>query len=176
MELHHFSDASLTGYGACSYLRVTNHTGRVHAALIMAKSRLAPIKQLSVPRLELCAAVVAVKLDIIIRRELELKLLLSTSGLTVKSSCHTFEASPSDFKYLKEIACLSSERIHHMSNGSSFQAVLIQRMLRHVAARRMRYLIHGTRDLCFCHVTRAHGPPMHRVWVMSTVTMVNQMT
>ena len=78
MELHHFCDASLTGYGACSYLRVTNHTGRVHAALIMAKSRLAPIKQLSVPRLELCAAVVAVKLDIIIRRELELELLQST--------------------------------------------------------------------------------------------------
>ena len=72
MALHHFCDASLTGYGACSYLRLTNHTGRVHAALIMAKSRLAPIKQLSVPRLELCAAVVAVNLDIIIRRELEL--------------------------------------------------------------------------------------------------------
>ena len=67
MELHQFCDASLTGLGACSYLRVTNHMGRVHAALLMAKSRLASIKHLSVPRLELCVTIVAVKRDIIIR-------------------------------------------------------------------------------------------------------------
>ena len=69
-ELHHFSDASLAGYGACSYLRIINKDGRVHVALLMSKARLAPIKQTTVPRLELSAAVVAVKLDHLIRREL----------------------------------------------------------------------------------------------------------
>ena len=76
-ELHHFSDASLAGYGACSYLRIINKDGRVHVALLMSKARLAPIKQTTVPRLELSAAVVAVKLDHLIRRELELPLLMS---------------------------------------------------------------------------------------------------
>ena len=78
IELHHFCDASLSGYGACSFLRLTNCNGRIHSALLMAKSRLAPVKQITVPRLELCAAVVAVKLDKVIRGELELELLPST--------------------------------------------------------------------------------------------------
>ena len=46
---------------------VVPDVGRVHAALLMAKSRLAPIKHLSVQRLELCVIIVAVKWDIIIR-------------------------------------------------------------------------------------------------------------
>ena len=36
MELHHFCDASLSGYGACSFLRLTNRNGRIHTALLMA--------------------------------------------------------------------------------------------------------------------------------------------
>ena len=43
-ELHHFSDASTTGYGQCSYLRVKNEDGNVHCALIMGKSRVSPTK------------------------------------------------------------------------------------------------------------------------------------
>ena len=73
-----FLQPGLSGYGACSFLRLTNHNGRIHTALLMAKSRLAPVKQITVPRLELCAAVVAVKLDKVIRAELELELLPST--------------------------------------------------------------------------------------------------
>ena len=75
MELHHFCDASLSGYGACSFLRLTNRNGPIHTAFMMAKSRLAPVKQIIVPRLELCAAVVVVKLDNVIRGELEMGLL-----------------------------------------------------------------------------------------------------
>jgi hypothetical protein len=37
-ELHHFSDASLDGYGQCSYLRLTNAAGQIHCALIIGKS------------------------------------------------------------------------------------------------------------------------------------------
>ena len=76
-EIHHFCDASLTGYGACSYLRIINHNGLVHVALLVSKARLAPIKQQTVPRLELSAAVLAVKLDQRIRKQLELPILTS---------------------------------------------------------------------------------------------------
>ena len=71
-QLHHFSDASQIGYGAVTYLRLVDEGGQVHCAFLMAKSRLAPLKSISIPRLELSAATVSVRLDKMIRRELEL--------------------------------------------------------------------------------------------------------
>lgn len=58
-ELHHFSDASTTGYGQCSYLRLKNEHGNVHCVLVMGKSRL-----------ELTAAVVSVTVSDMLREEL----------------------------------------------------------------------------------------------------------
>ena len=57
IELHVFSDASVIGYGACAYLRVLYVNGFVGCSLVMRKSRVAPLKPISVPRLELTAAV-----------------------------------------------------------------------------------------------------------------------
>ncbi|XP_077997424.1 uncharacterized protein LOC144450652 [Glandiceps talaboti] len=73
-QLHHFGDASEDAYGAASYLRVENVEGRVHCALVMAKSRLAPIHQITVPRLELCAAVTTIRMDSLLRNELSMPL------------------------------------------------------------------------------------------------------
>ena len=55
--LHHFADASQVAYGSASYLRLVNGEGGIHCAFLLGKSRLALIKQLSIPRLELCVAV-----------------------------------------------------------------------------------------------------------------------
>ena len=76
-EIHNFCDASNTGFGACSYIRVINKIGNVHVALVASKGRMAPIKQTTIPRLELSAAVIAVKLDVSIRNELEIPLIKS---------------------------------------------------------------------------------------------------
>ncbi|XP_014665125.1 PREDICTED: uncharacterized protein LOC106807328 [Priapulus caudatus] len=70
-QLHHFSDASEKGFGAVTYLRMVDASDRIHCCLVMAKSRLAPIKPTTIPRLELSAAVVAVKLDQACRKHLE---------------------------------------------------------------------------------------------------------
>lgn len=51
-ELHHFSDTSNQGYGAVSYLRQINAVGKIHCSLIMAKSRLAPLKAMAILRME----------------------------------------------------------------------------------------------------------------------------
>ena len=59
--LRHFSDASETGYGQASYLRMINENGDVHCCLIFGKSRVAPVKYVSIPRLELIAATLSVK-------------------------------------------------------------------------------------------------------------------
>ena len=74
-ELHNFSDASCIGYGACSYLRVTSETGQVSCSLIMGKSRVAPTKLTTIPRLELSSAVTSVRSGDSIRGELEIEAL-----------------------------------------------------------------------------------------------------
>ncbi|XP_045535734.1 uncharacterized protein LOC123721318 [Papilio machaon] len=61
-ELHGFCDASKAAYSAVVYLRMTDVTGKVNIALLVAKTRVAPIKQISIPRLELCGAVLLSKL------------------------------------------------------------------------------------------------------------------
>ncbi|XP_033104397.1 uncharacterized protein LOC117106988, partial [Anneissia japonica] len=77
-ELHHFSDASSHGYGAVSYLRQLNVHGDVCCAIVMAKSRLAPLKSITIPRMELSAAVVPTRLDRMIKQELMMPIDSST--------------------------------------------------------------------------------------------------
>ena len=72
VQLHHFSDASQYAYGAASYLRLVDADGNFHCSLLIGRSRLAPLEAITIPRLELSAAVVSVKLDNMIRRELDL--------------------------------------------------------------------------------------------------------
>uniref|UniRef100_A0A1Y1L369 Integrase catalytic domain-containing protein n=2 Tax=Photinus pyralis TaxID=7054 RepID=A0A1Y1L369_PHOPY len=62
VELHAFSDASQRAFGACLYLRSIDGYGRVKVALLAAKSRVAPLKNVTLPRLELSAAVLAAQL------------------------------------------------------------------------------------------------------------------
>ena len=62
MQLHGFCDASESAYAGVVYLRAVDQDGFVHISLIMAKTKVAPIKRLTMPRLELCGAVIVVKL------------------------------------------------------------------------------------------------------------------
>ena len=71
VELHHFSDASCVGYGQCSYLRLKDDSGSVHCVLVMGKFRVAPTTLTTIPRLELTAAVVSVKISALLADELE---------------------------------------------------------------------------------------------------------
>ncbi|XP_038070490.1 uncharacterized protein LOC119739571 [Patiria miniata] len=71
VELHHFCDASTRGYGQCSYLRFIGED-KVHCTLVSGKARVAPIKVVTIPRLELTAAVVSVQISHMLKEELEL--------------------------------------------------------------------------------------------------------
>ena len=73
VELHMFSDASEYAYGAAVYINIYDASRRSKCSLVMGKSRLAPIKAISIPRLELAAAVLAVKLYQLVSQELDLK-------------------------------------------------------------------------------------------------------
>ena len=71
-ELHYFSDASEIAYGAVCYLKIYDECGHQKVSFLMGKSRLAPIKLVTIPRLELCAAVLAARLHELVKRELTL--------------------------------------------------------------------------------------------------------
>lgn len=73
-DLHVFCDASLKAYAAAAYLRFAIENAPAHVALIMAKTRVAPLKPLSVPRLELQAALLASRLANAVGKELEIEI------------------------------------------------------------------------------------------------------
>ena len=70
--LHHFSDASQSGYGQCSYIRLVNDRAQIHCRLLIGKSSVIPLKFTSIPRLEFMAAVLSVKISKLLREELDL--------------------------------------------------------------------------------------------------------
>ena len=67
MELHHFADASSSACGTVSFLRLLDTNSNVCCRFVFSKSRLAPMKSVSMPRLELVALILAVKVDRLLR-------------------------------------------------------------------------------------------------------------
>ena len=55
-ELHGFCDASECAYAAVVYLCMTDSHGNAQVTLVTSKTKVAPIKRLTIPRLELCGA------------------------------------------------------------------------------------------------------------------------
>ncbi|XP_036322393.1 uncharacterized protein LOC118736407 [Rhagoletis pomonella] len=68
-QLHVFVDASEEAFAAVAYWRAINSTGEVEIAFICSKAKCAPLKPLTVPRLELQAAVLGTRLLQTIREE-----------------------------------------------------------------------------------------------------------
>jgi hypothetical protein len=62
VQIHGFSDASEDAYAAVVYARSIYSTGQIHTSIVTSKSRVAPIKRITIPRLELCGAHLLAKL------------------------------------------------------------------------------------------------------------------
>ena len=70
VELHAFGDSSELGYGTCVYLKIVEEDGFIQTSLVLSKARLAPIKKVTLPRLELMGALLSARLVTYVKRAL----------------------------------------------------------------------------------------------------------
>lgn len=71
-ELCVFADASVKAIAAVGYLKVTDQHGHTDVNFLFGKAKLAPQPDITVPRLELCAAVLAVEIAELIVEEMDM--------------------------------------------------------------------------------------------------------
>ncbi|KAL0151615.1 hypothetical protein M9458_051478 [Cirrhinus mrigala] len=76
-SLHIFCDAAEVAYGAVAYLLI-EHQGEIHTSFVMARSRVAPKRQMTMPRLELCAALAGAQLAKLLVQELTISIETTT--------------------------------------------------------------------------------------------------
>ena len=96
--LHGFGEASSKAYGAAVYLRTTDIKGKINTSLMMSKSRVAPLKIVTLPRLELLAAIVNTRLTHFVadslKRDISRVVLWSDSTVAL----HWLKRLPSNWK------------------------------------------------------------------------------
>ena len=74
ISLHMFADASDYGYGMCAYLRFVQRCGLISCCFVIGRSRCAPVRPISIPRLELQAATLSVRIYRMLMNELTLNI------------------------------------------------------------------------------------------------------
>ena len=97
-ELHIFCDASSKAYAAVAYWRFIQMNGSFHVSIIMSKSRVAPLKVMTIPRLELQAAVLAVRMAKLISDEHQFKIIKRVFWSDSKIVLHWIKKDPREFK------------------------------------------------------------------------------
>ncbi|XP_031777964.1 uncharacterized protein LOC116416000 [Nasonia vitripennis] len=98
IEIDGFSDTSKKGYGTCLYARSTDRNGKITVRLVCSKSRVAPLKEQTIPRLELCGAVTLVRLLIETLPALEFSIDRIVLWFDSTIVLHWLRKSPQDLK------------------------------------------------------------------------------
>ena len=132
IQLHVFADASEVAYGPAAYLRFSYKDGTHACRLVMSKSKLAPLKTVSLPRLELNAAVTAVRLfwNLIFDVDLPVERVVFWSDSTlvlqyIKNTTHRFKTFVAN-RVTEIIESSSPEQWMHVPGTSNPADLLTQ--------------------------------------------------
>ncbi|XP_055842658.1 uncharacterized protein LOC129909610 [Episyrphus balteatus] len=94
IELHGFCDASSRAYGAVLYTRCKIAEGVYQITIIAAKTKVAPLKPISIPRLELCGALLLVRLFNLINSSLSYKFSKTVAWCDSEIVLHWLSSPP----------------------------------------------------------------------------------
>ncbi|XP_061512577.1 uncharacterized protein LOC133393137 [Anopheles gambiae] len=115
VEFHTFTDASEAAYGACVYARCENAAGEVRISLLASKSRVAPLKRVTLPRLELSAAVLGAHLHHRVKEAMQIvcaeSFFWSDSTVTLK----WIASPPNSWKTFVEAKAMEARSWHIQS-------------------------------------------------------------
>ena len=98
ITLHSFSDASEKAYAAVIYSRHEYEDKSVTTQLIASKTRLSPLKALSIPRLELMGALIGIRLTKQISAALEIPVTDTTFWVDSMNVLHWIHGRSRDYK------------------------------------------------------------------------------
>ncbi|XP_054259735.1 uncharacterized protein LOC128984441 [Macrosteles quadrilineatus] len=98
VELHTFVDASEEAYAAVSYLRHGCARGAYKTMLVMARAKVAPLKQTTIPRLELQAAVLGCRIACSIIKDIDLTISRQIFWSDSVTVLHWLKSDPRQFK------------------------------------------------------------------------------
>ena len=126
ISIHHFSDASEQGYGQCRYIRMVDEERQIHCSLLLGKSRVVPKKFVSIPRLEITAAVLSVKMACLLKKELNLGEVTHYFWIDNKVVVGIIQEGS---KLLCLTEFIKSKKILMQSSGVTFQQEKIQQMM-----------------------------------------------
>lgn len=98
VEVHGFGDASNLAYGAVVYLRVISKDESISVSLLCSKTKVAPLKTQSIPRLELCAAVLLCNLIKFVVKTLDLGTVAIFCWSDSQTVLHWIHLPPSSLK------------------------------------------------------------------------------
>lgn len=134
IQIHAFCDASETSYGCAIYLRSVDQNGEIKCSLLCAKSRVAPLKTVTIPRLELLGALLLSRLIAKCVKFLDIKLdsiyLYTDSQIVLQwLSCEPKTWQNFVANRVSEIQTLTNVENWHYINSAQNPADIISRGL-----------------------------------------------
>ncbi|XP_055622807.1 uncharacterized protein LOC129766310 [Toxorhynchites rutilus septentrionalis] len=115
LELHVFVDASAQAYAAVAYFRISDR-GQIRVALVASKTKVAPLRGVSIPRLELMAALLGAR-----------KTIEENHSIKVKKTCFWSDSSTvcswikSDTRRYRQFVAFRIDEILSLSSIDEWQ-------------------------------------------------------